>query len=313
MAAKKEVGFNIGSFVKGSKDFKDLGVTQEIQVVTNTLPATSSKKKSSKTADSEVVQNPATIIPQTSMSYIQENIPYANAYMETNQQLNDVINELTMLERDVIGDIQMVRSNKTLKSKYMVLGSMTENAVGIINAKLSAIKEKNKTINDVNNLEIRRIKELKMQTNEEDDNVRIANLYNAFVNTPIGMSPGQLGPSMQDIMMPNPDSTMPVIPIGDSQDAWEANLNPAERRMLMESKGLINTVVVYDEATGNRYYEVIDKATGQPVPGVERPDSTNIYELDINVRAGVAKDTNRNAIYPLMVINSSGNPNIDKY
>ena len=110
------------------------------------------------------------------MSYIQDNIPYANSYTETNRQLNDAIQELTILERDVLGDIAMVRSSKTLKNKFNYLNDMTGNAVNIINTKLSAIKEINKTTNDIHNLEIRRVKELKLSMSQEDDNTRLANL-----------------------------------------------------------------------------------------------------------------------------------------
>ena len=310
---KKDVGFNVSSFIKGSKDQKQHKL-QEIDVVETIAPPPKKKAVSKKDNTDVAVVNPAELMAQTSMSYIQENIPYANAYNETNQQLNDVIAELTMLERDILGDIQMVRANKTLKSKYMVLGNMTENAVGVINAKLSAIKEKNKTINDVNNLEIRRIKELKMQTSEEDDNVKIANLYNAFVNTPVGMGPGMLGPSVQDVMLSGAGQDLTYGSIGSSSDNnWEGNLDPAQRRMLLEARGQIETVVVYDEATGNRHYAVVDKQTRQPMQGIETPDQNSVYDLDINVRGGVAKDPNRNVIYPLMVINSSGNPNINEY
>ena len=43
----------------------------------------------------------------------------------------------------------------------------------------------------------------------------------------------------------------------------------------------------------------------QPVPNVEKPDSTYIYDLDINVRGGFAKDSNRNVTYPLIVVHGN--------
>jgi len=299
--AKSNVGFNIGSFVKGSSDNKDLTVKSEITDVVVETP----KKSRKKNTEVEVVQ-PA--VPQTSMSYIQENIPYQMAYNETNQQLDDAIQQLNMLGGEIMTDLQMVRASKTLKNKYGYINDMTENAVGIINAKISAIKEKNKTINDVNNLEIRRIKELKLQTSDEDDNTRIANLYNAFVNTPIGGGLGVLGPNPQEMMMVGAGDQYARAAIGpiDDTSMWQASLDPAGNRMLLESQGKIETVVVYDEATGNRYYSVVDKVTRQPVPNVETPDSSTVYELDINVRGGFAKDSNRNVIYPLVVINGNG-------
>lgn len=306
--ANKNNGFNVSSFVEGNEEHKDLTITREIAVVETTPVQRKRSKKKEEAAVGEVVIP----TPQTSMSYIQENIPYQIAYNETNQQLDESIQQLNMLGAEVMGDLQMIRGSKTLKNKYGFLNDMTGNAVAIINAKIAAIREKNKTINDVNNLEIRRIKELKIQSTEEDDNTRIANLYNAFVNTPIGMGPGILGPSVQDTMLIGGGPDLARAAIGGDQTAWEQTLDPAQSRMLLEAKGSIETVVVYDESTGNRWYDVVDKNTRQPVPGVEKPDASYIYELDINVRGGFAKDSNRNVVYPLVVINN-GNTSISEY
>ena len=306
--ANKNNGFNVSSFVEGNEEHKDLTITREIAVVETTPVQRKRSKKKEEAAVGEVVIP----TPQTSMSYIQENIPYQIAYNETNQQLDESIQQLNMLGAEVMGDLQMIRGSKTLKNKYGFLNDMTGNAVAIINAKIAAIREKNKTINDVNNLEIRRIKELKIQSTEEDDNTRIANLYNAFVNTPIGMGPGILGPSVQDTMLIGGGPDLARAAIGGDQAAWEQTLDPAQSRMLLEAKGSIETVVVYDESTGNRWYDVVDKNTRQPVPGVEKPDASYIYELDINVRGGFAKDSNRNVVYPLVVINN-GNTSISEY
>lgn len=306
--ANKNNGFNISSFVEGTDDNKNLTITREMAVV-ETVPA---PKKRSKKKDDAVVGEIVMPTPQTSMSYVQDNIPYQVAYNETNQQLDESIQQLNMLGAEVMGELQMIRGSKTLKNKYGFLNDMTGNAVAIINAKIAAIREKNKTINDINNLEIRRIKELKIQTSEEDDNTRIANLYNAFVNTPIGMGPGILGPSVQDTMLIGGGPDLARATIGGDQSTWEQTLDPAQNRMLLEAKGAIETVVVYDETTGNRWYDVVDKNTRQPVPGVEKPDASYIYELDINVRGGFAKDSNRNVVYPLVVINN-GDTSISEY
>ena len=306
--ANSEIGFNIGSFVKGSEDNKDLSVKTEIveaEVVSSKKP-----RKKGGAVPVEVL-NPPT--PQTSMSYIQENIPYQVAYNETNQQLDDAIKQLNMLGGEIMGDLQMIRASKTLKNKYGYINDMTENAVGIINAKISAIKEKNKTINDVNNLEIRRIKELKLQASEEDDNTRIANLYNAFVNTPIGIGgmgnpTAMLGPNPQEMMMVGSGDQYAHAAIGPIDDTmmWQANLNGAENRMLLEAQGKIETVLVYDEATGNRFFQVLDKQTRQPVPNVEVPSNDDAFAINIDIKNGIAKDTNRNVVYPLVVINGNG-------
>jgi hypothetical protein len=80
------------------------------------------------------------------------------------------------------------------------------------------------------------------------------------------------------------------------------NLTPAQNRMVLDAQGKIETVVMYDPDTGNRWYEVLDKMTGQPVPNVEKPDDSHIYDLDLNIRGAFAKDSNRNTTYRLVTV-----------
>lgn len=294
-------GFNINSFIKGSPEEKNLSMTSEISVVdNNSVPAKKTVAKRKKKEEVETSTSTA-IVPETSMSYIQQNIPYATAYQETNKQLDESIMQLNALGGEIVSELQTVRSSKTLRNKYNIVNDMTMTAASIINAKISAIKEKNKTINDINHLELSRLKELKTQANEEDENARIASMYDAFINTPVGV--GTLAPPIQDMIIGTPSGQgLTHMSIGGDQAAWEQSLDPAQNRMVLEARGTIETVVMYDETTGNRWFEVVDKNTRQPVPNVEKPDSSYIYDLDINIRGGFAKDSNRNAIYPLVVL-----------
>lgn len=305
------MSFNINKFVKGSEEYSDHDLRQEMVVVSDTNDKP--KKKKSKKNEVAVVTNNTPAIASTSMSYIQENIPYASAYADTNQQLDETINQLNILGSEIVTDLNMVRSNKTLRNKYGIVNEMTQTATSILNTKLSAIKEKNSIINSVNKLELDRLKQIKVSASEEDDNTRIANLYDAFINTPIGPGPGVLGPSMQDIIAGGQAGpSIPMMSLGDDQQVWEAGLNPAENRMLLEAKGAIETVVIYDTKSGNRWFEVVDKVTRQPVPNVEKPDSSYIYDLDINIRGGFAKDGNRGVSYPLICI-SDNDTSITQY
>ena len=304
------MSFNINKFVKGSEEYTEHQLDPVIVVETID---NSKKKKATKKNEMTTTQQSVVPMASTSMSYIQENIPYASAYAETNQQLDDTIAQLNMLGAEIVTDLSMVRGNKTLRNKYNLVNEMTQTATSILGAKLSAIKEKNSTINNINKLELDRLKQVKVSASDEDDNTRIANLYDAFVNTPIGAGPGVLGPSMQDIIAGGQSgSSVPMMSLGNDQQAWEAGLNPAENRMLLEAKGAIETIVMYDSVTGNRWFEVVDRVTRQPMPNVEKPDSSYIYDLDINVRGGFAKDGNRGVSYPLVCING-GDTSITEY
>ena len=312
--------FNIKSFIKGTEEEKNhtLNLPSSEQELENNTTTTTSKRGRKKKEETTANQQQLAIpIPSSSMSYVQENIPYASAYIDTNKQLDDSIAQLDILSGELFSELQNVKNSKTLKNKYGYMNDMTSTMANLISTKISAIREKNKSINDANHLELSRIKELKTSANAEDDNTRIANLYDAFINTPVGVGPRpSLAPSIQDMVMPQSSpSDVSYFNIGgmNDQQIWEANLSPSENRMVLDAKGLIDTVVMYDEATGNRWFEVIDKTTGQPMANVEKPDSTYIYELDINVRNGYAKDSNINKTYPLIVINSENNQNLNKY
>lgn len=272
-------------------------------------PETPEKKKRGRKKSTEIkVQEE----PQTSISYTQGNIPYMNAYNETNMQLDSAIHQLDVLGGNLMMELENIRGKNTLKNKYNYVNDMTQTLTSIITSKISAIKEKNKTINDVNNIEIRRIKELKLSMSQEDDNTKISNLYNAFINTPIGNNINRnnlLGPSMSDLTI-NGGTNLPsyqTMSNPNDQIMWENSLDPASSRMVLEAKGQIETVVMYDQSSGDRWFEVIDKATGQPMPGVEKPNESFIYELTINVNGGYAKNSNLNITYPLIVVGTPNN------
>ena len=299
-------GFNINKFIKGSSEYQELTIpTGDVQISTTEKKTRKSRKKEDVSSSTPtVVTHAQPAVAQTSMSYLQENIPYASAYTDTTRQLDESIAQLNILCGELVGELEQVKSSKTLRNKYNYINDMTATATTIINSKISAIKEKNKVTGDVMKLEMERLKTLKVQTSEQDDNTRIASMYDAFINTPVG-NRVPMAPSVQDMMVMNGNSLNHMTLGGNDTSAWEQGLDPAQNRMLLEAKGIIDTVVIYDESTGNRWFEVVDKTTRQPIPNVEKPDSTHIYDLDINIHNGYAKDANRNTLYPLVVINSA--------
>ena len=327
MSKENKSGFDVSSFVKGNENDKNLKLPLIAEVVgemptansieNSMLDSITTKQKLNSTRKKSDKQSDTIPIAQNSMDYLQHNIPYEQGYMQSDSMLDETIAQLNSLSLETASDMQVVRNSKTLKNKYYLLTGLMANAVGILNTKLSAIKEKNKVRNDINNLEIKRIKDLKIDTEAKDDNTRIAELYSAFINTPVGMMSNtsnmglssMLGaPSQQSIMMPGVtamDRMNVYDPNTSSNDMWQNSLDPAQKRMLLQAKGSIDIVVMYDDATGSRRYAAIDKATHNELFDVELPDQSTIYDLDINVRGGYAKDPNRNIVYPLILVNNS--------
>ena len=65
-------------------------------------------------------------------------------------------------------EISKIKDSRVLKRKYEYITDLTNTSSNLINAKISAIRELNKTITDCNNLE-KRIKDLKLNTEVDDD------------------------------------------------------------------------------------------------------------------------------------------------
>ena len=92
----------------------------------------------------------------------------------------------------VATDLQEVRSSRTIKGKYQIISQLASSASALISSKVGIVKEMNKTILDSHNLDIKRIKEIKLDAKnaEIDDNKYIADMYQAYISTDKGPGTG---------------------------------------------------------------------------------------------------------------------------
>lgn len=249
---------------------------------------------------------------QQELSMIQSNTPYLQSYGETNMLLRSSIGEIDRLNAVVVGQLDAVVDSKTLRKKYDYVSELSSTSANLISTKIRTISEMNKIITDSHNLDIRRMKELNMtKMNEEaNDDKRMMDMYSAFINTPVGsygMSAPQF-PSMQDMTMPS--AVMRGVDIGapmqaqsdPGYDQWRQNMSPETARMIMEKNNPnIQTVVVYDQTTNNKYFDAVDRTTGQSVPGYPLPDPYLLADTYPNVNNGTARNSNIDAVYPLVL------------
>lgn len=241
----------------------------------------------------------------------QTNEPYIDTYQETSNMLKSSIYQIDMLQSELKSDIDQIRSSKTLKKKYDYISLLSGTMSSLISTKVNAIREINKTITDSHNLEMKRIKDLKLNAAMEgDDDKRIMDLYTAYISTPVGT---YNGPTAY-----NPPNTMDMTLLNNNVLSTEMYQNmdnnytvsPAVNRMLLMENPDIKTVVKYETATGNRYFDVINVKTGESVPGIERPDPMFLNDTTIDVRNGIARNINLDQTYTLITID---NPEINKY
>ena len=281
-----------------------------VPVVENPITEPPKKKrgrprKSEQNGEVTVVQGNSN---SSGLPLCQTNDPYEDTYEETNDMLRVSIAQLDILAGDVKGEIDRIRGSKTLKGKYKYIADLCNTASSLVSSKISAIKEINSVKTKCHELEIRRIKDIKSAVaNQQDDDKYIADLYNAYINTPIGAAQhpalqynsANVAGNMGALM-----SGMNAVPANEEQNFnnFMSNLTPEQNRMILGDNPNIETVIVYDPNTGDKMFDVIDTSTGMPVPNYPRPDRGLLDDTSIDFGTGIASNTNIGQSWKVVVI-----------
>ena len=247
------------------------------------------------------------------MSMMETNVPYISTYQDTTQQLKNTIQGIDVMATQIEQDLQMVRASRTLKKKYDYICELTSAAGSLVSNRISAIREINSSITNAHRLDQARMKQNKEIAGVDDDKA-IMDMYNAFVNTPVGnvqaLPPGFNVPSS----VLNGPSGLAINRNGMTEDQMYDNFiqnpSPEMSAIRMEMNPNIKTVVVYNQETQEKYFDIVDMSTGQSVPGIERPSDRLLARMDINLRDGIARNIDANLSYDLVIV---GNRRIDEY
>ena len=284
------IGFDISAFVSNDKGTAPINMDK---------PKKRSTTKSSKTiivdpSVSNYLENP---VPGASVA----ETDYAKSYGETTALIRGAIAQVDQLNAEIKGDIDAVRASKTLKNKYTYLTNLTSTAGGLLSTRISAIKELSSVVTQAHRLELERYKALKLDTKEETDDKRMMDIYSAFVNTPVG---NYVAPSMQDLTLGvnAPNAAINSVEMIAANANPQGALTPEQNRMRMESNHNIQVVVRYDQSTGQRSFDVIDKNTGTSVPNYPRPDNFLLEDTTIDIHSGIARNRNISEVWPLMLV-----------
>lgn len=247
------------------------------------------------------------------LSMPQSNEPYINTYNETTALLRGAIIELEDLGRDVRSELDAVKSSKTMRNKYTHVNNLADTAANIINSKINAVKEINATITKAHDLDMKRYKDNRAAIAAESQNndQRIFDMYNAFVNTPIGAYNPVQFPSMQEMTMAGAgldsgiitsDINNPLVASDPGYAAYKQRETPEQRMMVMQKNNPnVKTVVVYNQANQTKRFEVRDTTTGQVIPGAPVPADFLLADTTINIQNGVARNANIDTVYPLVL------------
>ena len=232
---------------------------------------------------------------------------YLQSFGETNAMLKTAIAQTDILSAEVKEDIDTIRASKTLKNKYTYLTNLTASSASLIATKISAIKEINSTISQSHKLELDRAKSIRDSEKDQSDDSRMMDLYKAFVSTPVGTYSSPNIPSISDMTMNPLSNNVLAVAMGDVPDA---RLTPEQVRMRMESNPNIMTVVKFNQSTGQRFFDVIDRTNGASIPNYPRPDPFLLDNTTIDIHAMSARNKDLDTVWPLVLI---GDGDVSEY
>lgn len=258
------------------------------------------KKKKSKAKTVEVVPS----IHEANAKPGVIDVDYSSTYGETTNLLRGAIIQADQMAGEIQEDLDAVRGSKTLKGKYTYITNLTSAKASILSTKIAAIREMNSSITQSHNLELNRMKALKLDQKNENDDMRIMDIYSAFVNQPVGVYTPPTA-NIQDLTLGVNSPNGAVAGVEMISPSQTGALTPEQNRMRMESNPNIQTVVRYDQSTGQRSFDVIDTSTGMSVPNYPRPDNFLLEDTTIDIHSGIARNRNVNSVWPLILMGSN--------
>lgn len=239
------------------------------------------------------------------LTMMEKNTPYIETYQETTNMLKGSIGQIDMLHNELSSDLETVRNSKTLKKKYDYISMLGSTMGTLIGSKVTAIREINSTITKAHDLDMKRMKELKINEVAKDDDKTIMDMYKAFISTPVGSYTGNTVPlpTAVDITSMNNMDRIGMVNDQSSYDAGINNVAPQVNMMLLGTNPDIKTVFVMDDKTGGKWFDVINVKTGESIPGADKPDPMFIDNIVIDRHNRIAKDKNLNITYDLIIMN----------
>lgn len=305
----------------------DMFCSDNVAISSSAMPgieAVEKKKRGRPSKQQEVVNmvdsGNNTFVPveqQQPLNFVYSNQSYDTTYNDTNAMLRTTVSQLDIVTAELKNQMDIVAASKTIKNKYQYIPQMAGSIGGLLATKVQAIKEINKTTTDAHNLELKRIKDLNLNVSadQKDDDQRIMEMYHAFISAPYGNQAGvpYTPQQLSTIGAPSPTGSAGIIRALEDPNTgfsqYQQHMSPEQNAMRLEHNPSVKTVVVYDKNTGNRYFDVMDINTHQSVPNVSRPDAMFLEDTTIDVRNRIARNTNLNQTYPLIIIGD----NLDQY
>ena len=237
-----------------------------------------------------------------------------NSYAQTSGLLHETLGQIDAINAELVKEFEMVKNNRTMKNKYMVLTNLSENIGSLINNRISTIKEINNCISKSNELDYRKYKDIKAAQSAMSDDKYIADLYQAFMQNPMNkptniqmsnpVDPAVYGSGIIRATVSN-DQVNSGGPIDTGYLSYLSNLTPEQNLMRYEGDPNVKQVVVYDASTGAKFFQIMNMATGEVIPNVPVYDQMFMEDTTLDLNTKIAKNLNMNETFPIVVINDN--------
>lgn len=296
--------------------FSNIGaVSVENPVVNETKKERTPRKKKENGSNTAIVKLNSSAPADPSVSGTIEDVPTAYTYAETTGMLRDTLCQIDALSSELVQEFNTVRASRTMKNKYGALTNISENIGSLLSSKIAAIREINSSISKSNDLDYKKFKDIKAAQDAKDDDTYIANLYKSFISNPATQP---TSPQMPDFIMPmvnegsmmgsgiiraNVDNSGNIMGGDQAYLNYMSNLSPEQNLMLYEQNPNVKQVVVFDHATGNKFFQMMDMSTGQVVPNLPVYDQDFMADTTLDLNKGIAKNLNLNETFPIIEIN----------
>lgn len=246
-----------------------------------------------------------------SVAGIVEDTPTVYTYMETTGLLHDTLAQIDAVNGELMQEFELVRNNRTMKGKFNTMIGLSENIGALIGNRIQVIKEMNATISKSNEMDYKKDKDRKAANANMDDDKYISDLYKSFMQNPMNQAPQpqvpNIDPSIFGSGVVRADLKSGSFngngPADLSYLNYMSNLTPQQNLMRYEGNSNVKQVVVFDAATGNKFFQYMDLSTMQPIPNVEAYDQMFMEDTTIDLQKKIAKNINLNETFPVVVIN----------
>jgi hypothetical protein len=218
-----------------------------------------------------------------------------------------------MVNAELVQEFNNGKCSRTMKNKYTVLNSLAENIGAMVSNRISTIKEINNCITKANDMDYKKLKDIRAAQSAMNDDKYIADLYKSFISNP-QMQPTQVQLSPMDTSLYGSGVVRATVdnggligangPIDASYHNYMANLTPEQNLMRYETNPNVKQCVVFNEATGDKYFQYYDMSTMTPIPNLPTYDSTIMEDTFIDKSKMIAKNNNLHQQFDLILVNN---------